>query len=132
MKIPFPEIDAQLARDAHMYICLQNEYPMNFLKCQSSYKHLKNVKSPPYKFVEVVPDIAHSPFTRPTLVDCDKSFLMNQDIIFSKGSLHRRRRDISEELFIKLEEKIKHDDFEEIILDSEVVVRLNEMIELRM
>ena len=129
MRIPFPNIESQLARDAHMYICLEN-HPKKFLKCQSSYKHLKDVKSPPYNFIEEIPDIRHNPFGRVTLIDCDKSFLMSHDISLTEDLLHRKRRDISEELFGKLEYAIKHDKFKEVVLDAKIVVELNVGIEL--
>lgn len=130
MRIPFPEIDSKLARDAHMYICLENEQPKKFLKCQSAYKHLKDVKKPPYQFVEVAPNIKHNPFRRPTLVDCDKSFVMNHEIVISEKLLTTRRRDISEAFFGKLKEKIKHKDFKEVVLDAKVIVQLNDEIVL--
>jgi len=130
MRIPFPKVDSKLARVAHMYICLENKYPKKFLKCQSAYDYLKDIKVPPYKFIEVAPDVRHNPFCKPTLIDCDKSFSMDQDVIFNRNSLHRRRRDVSDELFAKLKEKILHGDFREIVLPAKIVAQLNDRIEL--
>ena len=78
-----------------------------------------------------MPDIKHNPFINPTLLDCDKLFSMDNDIVISEELLTTRRRDISEELFIKLKEKINHDEVKEIVLDAKAVVQLNDGIELK-
>jgi len=130
MRIPFPKVDSKLARVAHMYICLENKYPKKFLKCQTETPRRVRPNSPPYRYIKAMPDIHHNPFINPTLVDCDKSFVMDYDISINKKSLTLRRRDISEELFCKLEKKIRHDDFEEIVLDANIVALLNDDIKL--
>jgi len=130
MRIPFPKVDSQLARVGHMYICLENQYPKKFLKCQTERPHLVRPNSPPYQYIKTMPDACHNPFINPTLIDCDKSFSMDHDIAISEKLLTRRRRDISEKLFSKLVKKIKHNDFKEIVLDAKVIVQLNDEIEL--
>ena len=130
MRIPFPEVDSELARYSHMYICLEHQHPKKFLKCQSAYDYLKDIKVPPYKFIEVAPDMRHNPFRKPTLIDCDKSFAVDHDIVINEKSLTTKRRDVSDELFAKLEKKIKHNDFTEIVLEAEKVAQINDKIKL--
>ena len=131
MRIPFPKTDAELARKAHMYICIENKYPKKFLKCQTETPNRVRPNSPPYQYIKTMPDLHHNPFLSPTLIDCDKSFVMDHDIVINKKLLTTKRRDISAELFAKLEEKIKHDNFTEVILDTKTVARLNYNIELK-
>jgi len=130
MRIPFPKTDAKLARKAHMYICIENNYPKKFLKCQTETPNRVRSNSPPYQYIKTMPDIHHNPFSSPTLIDCDKSFVMDQDIVISKKLLTTRRRDISAALFTKLIEKIKHDKFTEIVLEAEIVTQMNDKIML--
>lgn len=130
MRIPFPKIDSQLTRIGHMYVCLENKYPKKFLKCQTERPHLVRPNSPPYQYIKAMPDIQHNPFRDPTLIDCDKSFIIDHDIVISEKLLTTKRRDVSDELFTKLEAKVKHNDFKEIILDSELIVQLNDKIKL--
>ena len=130
MRIPFPEINSYLAKVGHMYFCLESKHPKKFIKCQTANVCRMEFNRPPYKFVIVMPDIRHSPFIKPTLLDCDKFFSMDKNIAISEVLLTTRRRDISEELFGKLEDAIKHDEFKEIVLDAIVVVQLNDRIEL--
>ena len=130
MLVPFPNIESPLAKIPHMYICLESKQPKKFLKCQSFKTHFRNPSRPPYQFVEVLPDIKHNPFDRLTLVDCDKSFTTDHGVSISEKQLTTRRRNVSEELLCKLEEKIKHSDFKEIVLDAKTVAQLNDEIKL--
>jgi len=130
MRIPFPKVDSQLARVAHMYICLENKQKQ-FLKCQTERPHLVDPNSPPYQYVKTMPDIRHNPFVDPTLIDCDKSFIIDHNIVIDEVLLATRRRDVSDELFAKLKEKIKHKNFKEVVLDATIVVQLNDRIELK-
>jgi len=130
MRIPFPDVDSKLARIGHMYICLDNKNPKEFLKCQTERPYLARPNSPPYQYIKTMPDIQHNPFRVPTFVDCDKSFIMDHDIVISEKLLATRRRDVSKELFKELKEKIKHQDFKKIELDASTVAQLNDKIEL--
>ena len=129
MRIPYPNINSDLAKNAHMYICLEN-HPKKFLKCQTSNRHALSKKNPPYQFVKADANINHTPFKRATLIDCDKSFVVNKDIIINEDLLTTRRRDISGKLFDQLKEKINHNDFREVVLDAKTVMQLNSGIKL--
>ena len=129
MLLPFPNIASTLAKKPHMYICLEESYPKKFIKCQTFKSHYRKPNTPPQEFIEVLPDIKHNPFIKSTLIDCDKSFCLDRDVVISEALLTTRRRDISEELFGELEEKIDHEDFKEIILNTKIVVQLNNEIE---
>ena len=131
MLVPFPNAESPLAKTPHMYICLESEYPKKFLKCQTFKANFRKPSRPPHQFVEVMPNIRHNPFMVLTLVDCDKSFIMNHDIVICEKLLTKRRRDVSEELFFKLKEKIQHKNFEEIVLDATTVSQLNDKIKLK-
>ena len=128
MLLPFPNINATLAKKPHMYICLEDKQPKKFLKCQSFKAHFRKPTTPPYQFIQEMPDLKHNPFKKPTLIDCDKSFSTDQHVQISEKLLTTSRRDISEALFGKLTEKIKHDNFKEVVLESKIIVQLNDEI----
>ena len=125
MRIPYPDINSDLAKKAHMYICLENMHPKKFLKCQTSNRYRLSKKNPPYQFVKADADISHTPFNNATLIDCDKSFVVNKDIVINEDLLTTKRRDISGKVFNQLREKINHNDFREIALDAKAVAQLN-------
>ena len=130
MLLPFPNLSSTLARKPHMYVCLESEHPKRFITCQSIKPYLMEPDMPPYQFIEVMPDIRHSPFIKPTLLNCDTNFSVDNEIVINRVLLTTKRRDISEELFGKLEENINHNKFREIVIDAKVVTQLNEKIKL--
>ena len=130
MLLPFPNLSSALARKPHMYICLENKHPKRFIICRSTKPYLLEPDMSPYQFIQAMPDIRHNPFIKPTLLDCDKSFSMDNEIMINRALLTTKRRDISEELFCELEYSIRHDKFKEIVLDANDVAQLNSGIKL--
>ena len=97
--LPFPTIRSDLAVKNHMYICIDN--------CRTKNKEL--VKNQTFKpvlltrrlvsnFLIEEPDRGRNPFTRPTLIDLDKIFMLDNTVI-PTSYLARRRRNVSESLY---------------------------------
>ena len=81
MNIPFPDIDSQLARQSHMYVCMRTGQHKQFVKCQT-FKPLHLVSHrPPRRYIVETPDLLRNPFNRKTTIDCDKCFLISNVVV---------------------------------------------------
>jgi hypothetical protein len=125
MRIPFPDVSSDLAVKAHMYICLEKgRTNKEFLKCQTSKPIHKLKDRPPFKYVEESPDVTRNPFNNTTIIDCDKSFYV-ENVVISLDILAFRRRNICEELFSSIISEIQHSAFIKEQLDSSLLTSIN-------
>ncbi len=125
MYIPFPDIDPSLVLSAHMYICIKNGNDKEFIKCQTfKPPHILPDYPPKYYLIEEQ-NINRNPFIRKTTIDCDKSFCVF-NVIIDKKLL--AERNVCNELFDSIIEKIKHSDFHKENLDPISLSTLNYFI----
>ena len=75
MKVPFPNIDSQLAAKAHMYICRQSSSPnYGFVKVQTLKPQMINSRILLH-YVDEQADLSRNPFNHTSRIDCDKLFV---------------------------------------------------------
>lgn len=107
-----------------MYVCLVEGKNKELLKCQTSKPmHLLKNK-PPFKYVEEKPNLVRNPFKNKTIIDCDKSFGIN-NVSISTDLLTAARRNICEDLFSSINAEITHDKFVKIHLNPSDLLTLN-------
>ncbi|MGH1286529.1 hypothetical protein [Bacillus toyonensis] len=127
MKIPFPNISSTLARQAHMYICLQDGAEKLMVKCQTQKpKHLITNR-PPFRYISETPDISRNPFTATTLIDCDKAFSVD-NVSIDVQLLATNRRDICDTLLTIINHEIAHPECGNEIIDANDLINLNNLI----
>lgn len=124
LKIPFPNIESGLAIKAHMQICI-DPVKNQFLTCQTARPHLAKPGRPPFNYVIEIPDLERTPFQHPTLIDCDKSFELSEQVEVLARAKTALRPDICEELFLTLLHKINHDKFRIIKIQLDELETLN-------
>jgi len=73
------------------------------------------------------PDINRNPFKQTTRIDCDKIF-RTVNVYYDEKLLTTSRRDICEELFEKIKNKLSCPQTAYIQLDEKIVVALNTLI----
>ncbi|MDF7639207.1 hypothetical protein PT285_07310 [Lactobacillus sp. ESL0791] len=126
IKLPFPNISSDLAVTAHMYICdKRNKDDYFFVECQTfrnKFYHLHN-------YIIERADITRNPFKNTFLIDCDKLFNI-RSVSISEDLLTRKRRDVSEELFNEIENKLIKESYLINEIDRLDVSRLNRKINL--
>ena len=124
MKIPFPSLKSRLACSAHMYICMESQYPeYRFVKCQTLKPYML-YEEPMKKYCDEEPDITRNPFVRMTRIDCDNSF-STSGVEYDDRLLTTSRPDICAELFAEISAKRPEND---IPLNEEELVLLNPLI----
>lgn len=124
IRVPFPQIDSGLAMHSHMFICMENKAQKKFIKSQTfKPSHLMANKEPYHCIIESA-NIERNPFLKKTTIDCDKSFCVDNVTIDSK-LLTKRRKNVCEELFKDIQERIKHEFFTEKVLDASEFLSLN-------
>lgn len=127
MRVPFPNIDSNLAVRSHMYICLKQGSRKEFVKCQT-FKPNHLIKSkPPFNYLIESSDINRNPFSNKTTIDCDKSFSI-EDVVIDKSLLTTRRKDVCDDLFDGIMESIKHDSFLAESIDVASFISLNHKV----
>lgn len=124
MRIPFPNIDSNLAVSTHMYICMENGIEKKFVKSQTKkpYHLMKN--SEPFRRIVEDVNIQRNPFNRKTLIDCDKLFAV-KDISIHSDLLTTSRRDVCEDLFSQISRALSHDNLNTHHLEKDLLLRLN-------
>ena len=121
MKMPFPDINSQLAVQSHMYICYnRNTNDYELVKCQTFKNRFYNLN---HKIIESK-DINRNPFNHKTLIDCDKLFRLQQ-VTIPDTLLTTTRRDICEELFNNVAVELQTDSFEIEVMDNIKVKSVN-------
>lgn len=120
IKLPFPNIDSDLARIRHMYICKDNTLNYSFVKTQTFKPTILYFVD---NYIIENPDISRNPFSKPTLIDLDKEFHINNSINISREAICRIRANVCDELFTEILEKTKKPIYKNF--DKESVLRLN-------
>ncbi len=129
MKVPYPNMNSNLAIQAHMYICRTADFNnYKFIKCQTLKPYML-YSNPINNYHDEYPDENRNPFTRPTRIDCDKIF-NSINVSYSDNLLATTRRDINNDLFNILLEKIDSQLPKNIFLDRINLARLNRDINL--
>lgn len=122
MKIPFPDIAANLAVFSHMYVCMQNGTEKKFVKCQTLKPYHLSSKKEPYRYIIEDTDPNRNPFRAKTILDCDKMFLIENVQI--PQSL-RAARDICQELYDDLVKFTTHKELAIEQLPTQPLLSLN-------
>jgi len=124
MRIPYPSIDSGLAVSTHMYICTKNSVEKKFVKCQTlkPYHLLKN--SEPIRRITEEANIQRNPFKRKTLIDCDKTFVVN-GVSIHLDLLTTSRRDVNRDLFSQIKRALSHDGLNTHQLEKDLLLKLN-------
>ena len=124
MKIPYPDINSQLAIQKHMYICCKKEKEHHgFDKVQTLKPYMIN--NPTFvNFVDEMADINRNPFAHQSRIDCEKIFTTTK-IEYEDSIKTYKRPDVSNELFSKIKSKLSGYNYSIIPLDENVVVGLN-------
>lgn len=125
MYIPFLDIDPSLALKSHMYICIQNGNDKEFIKCQTFKPTHILPDYPPKQYLIEEQNKNRNPFIRKTTIDCDKSLCVSC-VTIDKKLLEKRN--VCNELFDSIIEKIKHSDFYKENLDPISLSMLNYFI----
>lgn len=74
MRIPYPDINSDLAVMSHMYICKKADGSLyEYVKCQTLKPAMLSGRLLKH-FVDENADISRNPFKRATRIDCDKIF----------------------------------------------------------
>jgi len=127
MRVPFPDIDSNLAVSPHMYICMKNSSEKKFIKCQSKKPHHLMKNKEPFRRVVEDPNISRNPFKRKTLIDCDKVFVINGVTIHSE-LLTTSRKDICEDLFQQVKRAATHEKLGTHQMEKKLLLKLNRKI----
>ncbi|MEM5009235.1 hypothetical protein WKH57_00810 [Niallia taxi] len=130
MKLPFPNLSAELANRSHMYICLEEGASKVMLKCQREKPTNIDVGVPPFRRITETPNLLRNPFVFTTLIDCDKSFLI-KDVIIDESLLAKNRRDISDEVHQLILEEFKNNPCHQEIINKEDICSVNRKITIK-
>lgn len=127
MRIPYPNIDAKLAVNSHMYICKEvvgNVY--KYIKCQTLKP--KMLSSTLFKhFVDEDADISRNPFQRTTRIDCDKIFVTDS-VQYDDRLKTTTRPDICQELYNTVIGELNADGYATIKMNEDELISINPMI----
>lgn len=124
MRVPFPNVDSGLAVKPHMYVCMKDGTQKEFIKCQSFRPRHLTKKGPPFHFLIESPDEKRNPFSNKTIIDCDKSFGVD-NVIVDKSLITQIRKDVCEDLFQRIILKTNHTSFVKKFIDLSPLLSLN-------
>lgn len=127
MKIPYPDISANLAVSSHMYICKSvsgNVY--EYVRCQTL-KPKMLVGTLLKHYVDEEADILRNPFQRTTRIDCDKVFT-TKSVQYDSRLKTTVRPDICQELYDQVMEEVVADRYVVIEMNEEELTSINPMI----
>lgn len=129
MKLPYPNINSKLATNSHMYICRSvNNNKHKFLKCQTLKPYMLKAESNPItSYHDESPDPNRNPFNKKTRIDCDKIF-NSLNVCYDLKLLTKSRRDVSDDVFSILLNKINNKAPKDIALNEQDLVNLNSYI----
>lgn len=120
LKVPYPNINSGLARERHMYVCMNSETgKKEFIKI-SSLKPTHFIH--PIHHIIESPDINRNPFTKVSIIDCDK-MLISTGIMFPIVLRTNRRPDICEDLYQQIMQESSYSG--KIVLDTQWLLSLN-------
>ena len=98
MKIPFPNISADLAVQAHMYICGKDTTPYyGFIKCQTLKPYMIG-DSMIEHYVDEQADVTRNLFRHASRIDCDK-FFTTSSVSYDDNLKTTSRSDVCDDLF---------------------------------
>lgn len=127
MKIPYPDISADLAVSSHMYICKS--------VCESAYEYVKCQTLKPKMlagnllshYVDEEADKTRNPFQRTTRIDCDKVFT-TKSVQYDSRLKTTVRPDICQELYEQVMKELAADGYVIIEMNEEELTGINPMI----
>ena len=127
MKIPFPNISAKLAVQAHMYICGRDSSPeYGFIKCQTLKPQM--LGNPIFShYIDEPADISRNPFTRTSRIDCDKLFV-TESVRYDDGLKTTSRPDVCQSLYDSVKSELVADGYQTIPINENELVSLNYLI----
>lgn len=129
MRLPFPTLTSPLAVESHMYVCLMSGKNKEFAVCQT-YKPLKHGSGrPPKEFIIEPDDITRNPFNRPSIIDCDNKFLIN-NVTISTELLTTTRKDICAPLYDAIIAKQTHPLLKSHIINPAELISKNHKISI--
>ncbi len=131
MKIPYSTIKASLAVAPHMYIYLdETNDKRRFLTCQSLKPYHLGKNKLPYKRVIEDPNLQRNPFLKKTLIDCDKTFVIENAEI-SRDLLTNSRKDICQSLYNQVNDTSNHSELVEHPINARTLSELNYKIKIK-
>lgn len=127
MRIPYPNISAELAVNSHMYICKSvNGNVYEYAKCQTLKP--KMLASKLFKhYVDEKADILRNPFQRATRIDCDKVFVTDS-VRYDDALKTTIRPDVCHELYDMVIGELAADGYDTIKMDENELTKINPMI----
>ena len=127
MRIPFLNVQAQLALQSHMYICMQDTHPdYGFVKCQTLKPYMLN-NAAFIHYVDEPANIGRNPFVKATRIDCDKLFASNS-VEFNDSMKTTSRPDICQKLYDEVSKELSADGYTTILLNVDELLLLNSLI----
>ncbi|MEQ7139940.1 hypothetical protein [Enterococcus casseliflavus] len=127
VKMPFPNIAANLATRPHMYLCIQDGKSKKLLSCQTKKPLLLHKNKPPFRYVDCKKDITKNPFSKDTLIACDYCFYL-ENIHVDKALLTTKRRDVCDQTFSEVQIKIAHHSFSQKTIDGQTLISINPLL----
>lgn len=125
LKIPFPTISDKLASQAHMYICIKTELKQySFVKCQTL-KPIHLIKQVVKNFITEQPDKNRNPFIKPTLIDCDKVFLVPSNSLYNPIRTNIRT-DVCDEVINQINHSLNQCNYKRVALDENELKNINQ------
>ena len=127
MKVPFPNIHAGLAVQAHMYICGHDLAPdYGYVKCQTLKPPMLGSDIITH-YIDEPADISRNPFSRTSRIDCDK-FFVTSSVHYDDGLKTTVRPDICQELYDDVIGELGADGYQTIAVNEDDLVSLNYLI----
>ncbi|MCV3743435.1 hypothetical protein OF377_00845 [Ureaplasma sp. ES3154-GEN] len=125
--LPFPGLQASLAKKAHMYICLnKTEDVKQFLKVQTPKPQLFCLLK---NFIIELPDIQRNPFINPSLIDLDKIFSLYHTFI-PLSLRTKRRKDIANHFYFEILDKLSLKQTASYLINDRELLVCNEKLRL--
>lgn len=127
MKVPFPNINAGLALQAHMYICGKEEMPKyGFIKCQTLKPQMLGSRVIRH-YVDEPADLNRNPFSRTSRIDCDK-FFVTTSVRYDEKLKTTSRSDVCDALYDNVKNELAADGYITILVNEDELVTLNALI----
>lgn len=130
LKIPFPDINATLAKQAHMYICCFKEadskHTRKFVKCQTLKPYMLQNDDIKH-FIDEMPDVSRNPFLYTTRIDCDKHF-RTEYLLFDIALRTTIRADICAELMAEIIDTMQIFIPKEYTLNKAELLQINPLV----
>lgn len=124
MKIPYPDIHSGLAMVKHMYICkIHENHFFEMIKCQTYKPNIVKKYVKHYWIEERNPE--RNPFVKQqTLIDCDKTFCL-QNIIIDNSLKTTIRSNVCDVLFSEIIKKLTEHNYIKEYVDEDITISIN-------